>query len=90
MFCYSLYEQKFLELSCSKKYNLTVGISQISESINTHGLGIMNSTINSIYHFISSKVSVFSQFLYDEHIKSQLHREAKKFKGQKVIFFFKI
>ena len=37
-----------------------------------HKLGTLNSTINTIYRFISKKFNVFSQFLYDDHIQSLL------------------
>ena len=30
----------------------TVGIQQIADSIKTHGLGIVNTNINSIYKFV--------------------------------------
>ena len=37
-----------------------------------HGAGIMNTAVNFTYQFLKQKLYVFSQFLFDDHIKSRL------------------
>jgi len=58
----------------------TINITHISNSIRTHGTGIMNTTVNFIFQFLTKKFVIFSQFLYDDHIKSRLYRDLKFFK----------
>lgn len=49
--------------------------------------------VNFVYQFLRKKFQIFSQFLYDEHIKSKLIKDLRYFKenksqnGQKVIYF---
>ncbi|TMS34906.1 hypothetical protein L596_002405 [Steinernema carpocapsae] len=49
----------------------------VSNSIRTHGLGIMNTTVNFTYQFLKKRFFSFSQFLYDDHIKSQLLKDLR-------------
>lgn len=83
---YNLNNQIFIEKTpeekSSKSLN-TINISHIANSIRTHGIGIMNTTVNFIYQFLRQKFVVFSQFLYDDHIKSRLYRDIKYFKENK-------
>ena len=62
---------------------ISIGIQQISDSIRTHGLGILNSSVNLALSFIKQKFGVFSQFLYDDKIQSLLRREENFFKESK-------
>jgi len=43
----------------------------------------MNTTVNFIYQFLRQKFVIFSQFLYDDHIKSRLIRDIRYFKENK-------
>jgi len=80
---YNLNNQVFIEkISDSKTLN-TINIGHISNSIRTHGIGIMNTTVNFIYQFLRQKFVIFSQFLYDDHIKSRLIRDIRYFKENK-------
>ena len=40
-------------------------------------MGIVNTTVNYTYQFLTRKLAVFSQFLHDDHIKSRLLKEAR-------------
>lgn len=48
---YNLLSQKFLEVTTEEKMISSVGIQQISDSIRTHGLGILSTTVNAFYKF---------------------------------------
>lgn len=61
----------------------TIGIRHIANSIRTHGTGIMSTTVNFVYQFLRIKLHTFSQFLFDEHIKSRLMRDIRFVKAQR-------
>ena len=68
--------QIFVERSSNNKHLNTINIRHIANSIRTHGTGIMNTTVNFTYQFLTKKFFVFSQFMFDEHIKSKLIKVA--------------
>ena len=72
-----------MEQTSNNKHLNTISIRHIANSIRTHGSGIINTTVNFTYQFLRKKFVVFSQFLYDEHIKSRLTKDAKYFKENK-------
>lgn len=82
-FRYNLNQQLFVEADSEAKYLSTIGIKHIASSIRTHGVGIMNTTINFTYQFLKKKLFVFSQFLFDDHIKSRLIKDARFFRQEK-------
>eukprot|EP01111_Echinosteliopsis_oligospora_P016308 TRINITY_DN6722_c0_g1_i1.p1 TRINITY_DN6722_c0_g1~~TRINITY_DN6722_c0_g1_i1.p1 ORF type:complete len:602 (+),score=102.79 TRINITY_DN6722_c0_g1_i1:173-1807(+) len=82
-YTYNLNNQIFIERQSESKTLNTINITHISNSIRTHGTGIMNTTVNFTYQFLRQKFNVFSQFLYDDHIKSTLYRDIKYFKESK-------
>lgn len=45
-----------------------------------HGTGIMNTTVNFTYQFLCRKFVIFSEFLFDDHIKSPLMKDLRYFK----------
>ena len=61
-----------METASNNKHLNTINIRHIANSIRTHGSGIMNTTVNFTYQFLRKKFFIFSQFLYDEHIKARL------------------
>ncbi|KAF3854570.1 hypothetical protein F7725_022625 [Dissostichus mawsoni] len=61
----------------------TINIRHIANSIRTHGTGIMNTTVNFTYQFLRKKFYIFSQFMYDEHIKSRLIKDIRFFRETK-------
>jgi WASH complex subunit 7 len=77
---YNLNNQIFIERQSDSKTLNTINITHISNSIRTHGTGIMNTTVNFTFQFLRQKFNVFSQFLYDDHIKSRLYKDIKYFK----------
>ena len=42
----------------------------------------MNTTVNFSYQFLKKKFGIFSQFLFDDQIKSRLAKDARAFKVQ--------
>ncbi|OQR85262.1 hypothetical protein ACHHYP_12029 [Achlya hypogyna] len=82
---YNLNQQFFLERRSDKGSRHLNGISihSIASSIRTHGMGIMNTTVNFTYQFLSKKMDIFSQFLFDDYIKSFLKREIRWYKQHK-------
>jgi len=79
-FTYHLNTQIFCERPGQNKYVNSIGIQQIANSIRTHGTGIMNTTVNYTYQFLTRRFAVLSQFLFDDHIKSRLLKDAKFFR----------
>lgn len=82
-YLYNLNNQIFVEHSSNNKHLNTINIRHIANSIRTHGTGIMNTTVNFTYQFLRKKLVIFSQFLYDEHIKSRLIRDLCYFRDNK-------
>jgi len=76
---YNMNNQFFIEHSSDSKTLNTIGISTIANSIRTHGTGIMNTTVNFTYQYLRTMFDSFSQFLFDEHIKSPLMKEVRFF-----------
>eukprot|EP01119_Soliformovum_irregulare_P013331 TRINITY_DN3530_c0_g1_i1.p1 TRINITY_DN3530_c0_g1~~TRINITY_DN3530_c0_g1_i1.p1 ORF type:complete len:1148 (+),score=441.88 TRINITY_DN3530_c0_g1_i1:162-3605(+) len=77
---YNINNQMFIERTSDSKTLNTITIAHIANSIRTHGIGIMNTTVNFIYQYLKQKFAVFSGFLFDDHIKSRLFRDIKYFK----------
>lgn len=81
---YNLNNQIFVERSSNNKHLNTINIKHIANSIRTHGIGVMNTTVNITFQFLRKKFQIFSQFLYDEHIKSRLIKDLRYFRENKV------
>lgn len=79
-YLYNLNNQIFIEKSSNNKHLNSINIKHIANSIRTHGTGIMNTTVNFTYQFLKKKFYTFSQFMYDEHIKSRLIKDLRNFK----------
>eukprot|EP00112_Aurelia_sp_Birch-Aquarium-sp1_P010618 Seg226.22 transcript_id=Seg226.22/GoldUCD/mRNA.D3Y31 product="WASH complex subunit 4" protein_id=Seg226.22/GoldUCD/D3Y31 len=79
-YAYNLNNQIFVERASNNKHLNTINIRHIANSIRTHGTGIMNTTVNFTYQFLRKKFYIFSQFLYDEHIKARLLKDIRFFK----------
>lgn len=84
-FTYNLNMQQFIEYRPDKasKHINTINIQSIAASIRQHGLGVLNTTVNFTYQFLSQKFHIFSQFLYDDYIRAHLSREHRWFKKHK-------
>ena len=79
---YNLNTQCFIEKSLNakdRKHLNTISIRHVANSIRTHGTGITHTTINFVYQYLAQRFQVFSQFLYDDHIKSMLIKELRAF-----------
>lgn len=79
-YLYNLNNQIFIEKSSNNKHLNSINIRHIGNSIRTHGAGIMNTTVNFTYQFLKKKFFTFSQFMFDEHIKSRLIKDLRNFK----------
>eukprot|EP00163_Fabomonas_tropica_P009505 TRINITY_DN1931_c0_g1_i1.p1 TRINITY_DN1931_c0_g1~~TRINITY_DN1931_c0_g1_i1.p1 ORF type:complete len:1034 (-),score=307.02 TRINITY_DN1931_c0_g1_i1:86-3187(-) len=77
---YNLNSQVFVERSADAKHLNTISIRHIANSIRTHGTGVMNTAVNFTYQFLLQKFRIFSQFLYDDHIKSRLIKDIRYYK----------
>ncbi|XP_046962776.1 WASH complex subunit 4 [Vanessa cardui] len=87
---YNLNNQIFIEKSSNNKHLNSINIRHIANSIRTHGTGVMNTTVNFTYQFLKNKFFTFSQFMYDEQIKSRLIKDLRNFKGtNEHVYFYK-
>lgn len=82
-YLYNLNSQVFIEESSNNKHLNLINISHVANSIRTHGIGIMNTTVNYTYQFLKNKFYIFSQFMFDEHIKSRLLKDLRYFTEHK-------
>ncbi|KAG9490492.1 hypothetical protein GDO78_006044 [Eleutherodactylus coqui] len=82
-YLYNLNNQIFVERTSNNKHLNTINIRHIANSIRTHGTGIMSTTVNFTYQFLRKKFYIFSQFMYDEHIKSRLIKDIRFFREVK-------
>jgi WASH complex subunit 7 len=80
---YSLNTQVFVERSVDQKHLHVIDIEHLTQSIRTHGTGIMNTTVNFTYQFLCRKLMLVSEFLFDDQVKSPLARLARHFKQHK-------
>jgi len=80
---YNLNTQVFIERNSEGKFLNTVNASHIANSLRTHGAGIMNTAVNFTYQFLQQKFVIFSQFLYDDHVKSKLYKDIRHFRETK-------
>jgi WASH complex subunit 7 len=80
---YNMNTQIFIERVFDQKHVNTINVFHIAQSIRTHGTGIMNTTINFTYQFLVKKFDAFSEFLYDDRIKSKLISSIRWFKEEK-------
>ena len=49
---YNMLNQRFLELTGENKIINCISIQQLADSIRTHGLGILSTTVNAFYKFM--------------------------------------
>ena len=79
-YLYNLNNQFFVERSSNNKHLNVLTIRHVANSIQTHGFGIINSTVNFAYQFLKKKFQTLSQFLFEEHIKSRLIKDIRHFR----------
>ncbi|XP_030379542.1 WASH complex subunit 4 [Scaptodrosophila lebanonensis] len=84
-YSYNMNLQLFVENNDKNKYLDIIGTRHVANSVQTHGTGIINTTVNFIYQFLRQKFYTFSTFLHDEHIKSRLLKEFRFYNEQKNI-----
>ncbi|XP_067619913.1 WASH complex subunit 4-like [Eurosta solidaginis] len=73
----------FSKKKSGDKHLDSIGIRHVVNSLRTHGTGVINKTVNFTYQFLRQKFYTFSQFLYDEQIKSRLMKELRAFTEHK-------
>lgn len=79
-YLYNLHNQFFVERSSGNKHLNVLTIRHVSNSIQTHGFGVLNSTVNAAYQFLRRKFQTLSAFLFEEHIKSRLIKDIRQFR----------
>lgn len=79
-YVYNMNMQCFVEIPQENKQINTMTVRHFANSIRTHGTGIMNTTVNLAYHLLTKDLSLFIQFLQDEHIKSFLAKDFRYWK----------
>lgn len=79
-FLYNLNNQVFVQLRSQNKHLDTVNIRHLANSMRTHGIGMINTTVNSAYQYLIPKIQIFSQHLYHEQIRSRLTKDIRIFK----------
>eukprot|EP01006_Ploeotia_vitrea_P049070 TRINITY_DN67306_c3_g4_i3.p1 TRINITY_DN67306_c3_g4~~TRINITY_DN67306_c3_g4_i3.p1 ORF type:complete len:1284 (+),score=789.38 TRINITY_DN67306_c3_g4_i3:263-4114(+) len=82
-YAYNMNTQIFVERAFDQKHLHTINVDHITNSIRTHGAGIMDTTVNFTYQFLVRKFSIFSEFLFDDHIKSRLMKDIRFFKNER-------
>lgn len=81
-YSYNLHLQTFVERlagSGERKHLNTISINHMANSIRVHGAGMINTTINYVYQYLTKKLGIVTTFLYDDHIRSRLKREVAFF-----------
>jgi WASH complex subunit 7 len=81
---YNLNNQIFIQHESDGKNLNSINVDVIAESIRTHGIGIMNTTVNFTFQFLKQRFITFSQFLYDDHIRARLYKDGRFFKKERV------
>ncbi|XP_018798524.1 PREDICTED: WASH complex subunit 7 homolog [Bactrocera latifrons] len=82
-YVYNMNTQIFVEQRSANKHLDSIGIRHVANSLRTHGTGVINTTVNFTYQFLRQKFYTFSQFLYDEQIKSRLMKELRAYAERK-------
>ncbi|KAH0787186.1 WASH complex subunit 7 [Histomonas meleagridis] len=80
---YDLNSQVFIQRAEGSHYISIVGIPHIFSSYRSHGIGIMNTTVDFTYRFLRTKFNIFSKFLFDENVKSRLINDISWFETHK-------
>jgi WASH complex subunit 7 len=80
---YNLNSQFFVETDTETRHFNTINIQHIANSIRTHGIGFLNTTVNYTYQFLVQKFMIFSQFLYDDNVKSRLIKDVRFYKAKR-------
>ncbi|EYB94368.1 hypothetical protein Y032_0172g352 [Ancylostoma ceylanicum] len=79
-FNYCLNQQLFIEKTSPNRSLRVLTAEHMADSMRTHGLGVLNTSVNVTYQFLRSKFAVFNQFLRDEHIHAQLQKDIRYFR----------
>ena len=74
-FRYNMFNQSFIEVLGDGSRLKAISIQHISDSIGTHGLGVINTSVDVVYKFIKMRINNFSQMMLDETLRSYLLRE---------------
>ncbi len=77
---YNMNTQVFVERAVDQKHLNVIDVPHIANSIRTHGMGIMNTTVNFTYQFLCRKFQLVNEFLFDDHITSPLQRDIRTFR----------
>jgi WASH complex subunit 7 len=84
---YNLNNQIFVQHESEGKNLNSINVDIIADSIRTHGIGIMNTTVNFTFQFLKQRFITFSQFLFDDHISGRLYKDGRFFKKVSFVCF---
>ncbi|KAI6194393.1 hypothetical protein M3Y96_01119900 [Aphelenchoides besseyi] len=77
---YDFNEQMFIEKDNKAKTLNVLRVPNIVGSIRTHGLGVLNTTVNFAYQSLAGKLRTFSRFLFNEQIRNQLVKDIRYYR----------
>ncbi len=82
-FTYNLNNQVFIQTISQNKHLDTLNIRHVANSLRTHGIGLTNTGVNAVYQFLRRKMTLFSQSLFQEQIKSRLAKDLRLWKNER-------
>ena len=71
-FNYNIQSQSFIEVSTDSSTLSVIGVEQVMSSLNTHGIGILNTVVNKTYQLIKKKIKAIANFIVNQYVKSTL------------------
>ena len=76
-YLHNMNNQIFIENSKepSNKYLNIIGVKQITDSLNRHGKGIINSIFNKAFGYISKQIKILLEIFFDDNIFSLIENE---------------
>lgn len=79
-YSYDLLHQVFIAKSSLGKSLSVIKAQHFANSIQIHGLGIVNTVVNSVYRFLRRQFAILTRFLSDERVKAILIKQSRKLK----------
>lgn len=77
---YNLHTHTFIEITQETKQIKAISVKQFTNSLKTHGLGVLSATMNAVFQLLLKKFNIFSSFMYQDLINSPLFLEERWFR----------
>uniref|UniRef100_A0A1I7XQL9 MYND-type domain-containing protein n=1 Tax=Heterorhabditis bacteriophora TaxID=37862 RepID=A0A1I7XQL9_HETBA len=71
--------QIFIEKQSPNRSLRVLTADHMANSLQTHGMGVLNTSVNITYQLLRKKFAIFNQFLANEHIHAQLQKDIRYF-----------